>query len=230
MKTITKQQALELFGIDPDHFYVSKSFSKADVDDPLRGPREEPDDKKLSERLLECVNALVAASGVSPTHAARWLMHTDKGRALLATTKIEKENIPMVDIMKLHNPDSVIEFIKSSGASEHIISEVIMGHAKLNKQAGESDAQAFARVFPKFQTAYGVSKGYQKGMATLTPTAIGVDDVNDPAEAVLLLQQMAAKQGRAFEEVFADPANAKLASKIYTSAHRSSVSADYLES
>ena len=62
-----------------------------------------------------------------------------------------------------------------------------------------------------------------KGMATLEPTSTSVGDTNvsdDSAEAVRLLQQMCEKQGRSFEQVFADPANAKLASRTYTNNHR----------
>ena len=71
-----------------------------------------------------------------------------------------------------------------------------------------------------------------KGMATLTPTSTGVGNTNvsdDSAEAVRQLQQMCEKQGRSFDQVFADPANSALAQKTYTSAHRSSINTDYLE-
>ena len=67
-------------------------------------------------------------------------------------------------------------------------------------------------------------------MATLQPTSVGVDNINDPAEAVRLLSEMAAKNGRSFEETeFADPADARLASLTYTANHRSSVNTDYLQ-
>ena len=71
-----------------------------------------------------------------------------------------------------------------------------------------------------------------KGMASLEPTSTSVGNTNvsdDSAEAVRLLSEMAAKNGRAFEVEFADPANAKLAAQTYTSAHRSSINTDYLE-
>jgi hypothetical protein len=63
-----------------------------------------------------------------------------------------------------------------------------------------------------------------KGMASLTPTSVGVGNTNvadDSAEAVRLIQEMAAKNGRAFETEFADPSNATLAARTYTGAHRS---------
>ena len=71
-----------------------------------------------------------------------------------------------------------------------------------------------------------------KGMATLEPTSTSVGDTNvsdDSAEAVRLLGEMAAKNGRSFESVFSDPANAKLALQTYTANHRSSANTDYLE-
>jgi hypothetical protein len=44
------------------------------------------------------------------------------------------------------------------------------------------------------------------------------------AEAVRLLNEMATKQSRKFEEVFADPANRALAAATYTGAHRPNIS------
>jgi hypothetical protein len=122
------------------------------------------------------------------------LLHTTHGRRLaehLNNLSKGETKMPTVDIMKLHNPDSVIEFIKSSGASEHVISEVIMGHAKLNTRDGESDAQAFARVFPKFQTAYGVAKGYPNLMS-IEPVSIEVGDTSVADDSWKASAQLAA--------------------------------------
>jgi hypothetical protein len=44
------------------------------------------------------------------------------------------------------------------------------------------------------------------------------------AEALRLLGEMAAKQGRSFEQVFADPANRELAGRTYTGHHRPNTS------
>lgn len=70
-------------------------------------------------------------------------------------------------------------------------------------------------------------------MASLEPTSTVVGSSlvsDDSAEAVRLLGEMAAKNGRSFETEFSDPANSKLAARTYRSAHRSSVNTDYLES
>ena len=61
------------------------------------------------------------------------------------------------------------------------------------------------------------------------PVEVGTNVADDSAAAVKLLSEMAEKQSRKFEEVFADPANKALANRTYTSRHRSSVNTDYLE-
>jgi hypothetical protein len=142
-------------------------FGKADVDDPLRGPREEDDSRKLSERLLEATNAMVAATGVDPRHAAKWLLHTDKGRALLSTIKTEKGNTPMIeitklDINKLSNPESVIEVAKNIVAdkvtmTEHQFEQMLSGHAKLAGTTLEKILTDPANV--EIRQAYRISKG-----------------------------------------------------------------------
>lgn len=193
--------------------YVDGEYSpatKADVSDPLRGPRNEDGDKKLAVRLLEAVNAMVAATNIDPHRAARWLMHTPAGRELLSTTKNEKEIQMSVDIMKLIS----------------VTEEALL--AQVTKRDDESYAKAFSR---KFENDIAFRKqwrdlaeakhlqAYVKTLATLTPVSVGVDDINDPTEAVRQLAEMAEKQGRTFEQVFADPANKALAKKTYTSSH-----------
>ena len=60
-----------------------------------------------------------------------------------------------------------------------------------------------------------------------TSTVVGNTSVSDDsAKAVRLLSEMAEKQHRTFEEVFADPANKELAGRTYTQHHRSSPSYD----
>lgn len=210
---LTKAQAAELYGVD-----FMEQVYKADTSDPLRGPRGEPDDKKVSESLQEAVANMIAhVPSLNPTHAARWLMYTDQGQAFLAQHK--KETKPM-DITKAIS----------------VMEDVLM--AQVTKVSGESYAKSFATKYEndiEFRkqwrnlTDAKLTAALGKGMATLTPTSVGVGDTSiadDSAEAVRLLSEMAEKQGRTFEQVFADPANAKTAAKTYTSAHRSSVSYD----
>lgn len=100
---------------------------------------------------------------------------------------------------------------------------------QVTKRDGESYAQSFSRKFEndidfrkqwRDLTEAKHSMALAKGIATLTPTSVGVDDINDADEAVRLLQEMAVKQGRKFEDVFADPNNKALAGRTYAGAHR----------
>jgi hypothetical protein len=152
---------------------------KADVPDPLRGPRDEPDDKKLSDKLDEIVaEMIVAAPSLHPQRARRWLLHTESGRALLAQHATKKElptlnkgNTPMterVDIFKLSNIDSVVEISKSiinetSEVSEFDFTKILMGHAKQSKRSLESILTDPAT--PEIQQAYALAKGYRPGAA-----------------------------------------------------------------
>ena len=186
-------------------------------DDIMRKADDEPADKKLSTTLNELVAAMVEAhTGLHPQRAARWLLTTSHGREMIAQHMKKKETpMPQVDILKLRNSDSVIEFIKSSGASEHVIHDVIMGHAKLNKRDGESDAQAFARFYPMFYKA------------SMTPTTTSVGNTlvaDDSAEAVRQLTEMAEQTGESFEVVFAAPENKELAARTYRIEQRPNIS------
>jgi hypothetical protein len=225
---------------DDPPFLFNDIMAKAAVSDELRGPRDEPDDMKLSAKLDELVaEMIVARPSLHPNRARRWLLETPHGRELLAQHKKETP-MPQVDIMKLHNPDSVIEFIKSSGASEFVISEVIMGHAKLNKRDGESDAQAFARVFPRFQIAYGVAKGYPDVTRT-TPVSVEVGDTSVADDSWKASEQLAALMeeqrsrapwmtaSRAWEAIYADPANKALVARAHKRPTASSTSGDELQ-
>ena len=220
------------------------NIAKADVSDPLRGPRDEPDDDKVSPKLRAMVAAMVKADPTKSEEEHLYhLLHTAHGRRLaehLNNLSKGETKMPTVDIMKLHNPDSVIEFIKSSGASEHVISEVIMGHAKLNKRDGESDAQAFARVFPKFQTAYGVAKGYPNLMS-IEPVSIEVGDTSvaddswkASAQLAALVEETRARaptltSERLYDRVMADPANKAIVARAFKRPTASSTSGDELQ-
>jgi hypothetical protein len=145
--------------------------------------------------------------------------------------------MPQVDVFKLANIESVREIAKhiteKDDITEFDFTKILMGHARLNKRDKESDGAALERILTapgngELRQAYRTTKG----MASLEPTSTAVgntDSADDSAEAVRLLAEMAEKQGRSFETVFSDPANAKLAARTYTQHHRSSVNTDYLE-
>jgi hypothetical protein len=77
----------------------------------------------------------------------------------------------MIDINKLSDIDSVTEIAKNViddkvALTEHQFTEILTGHAKLNRQAGESEAKAFERILTapdngELRQAYTLTKGYQ---------------------------------------------------------------------
>ena len=112
----------------------------------------------------------------------------------------------------------------STSLTEPEYTELVQEDAALRKVSFE---KAFAD--PTTQQAYAIireagyvkSLGYPNVMST-TPTSVGVgsSSVSDDSEkAVAALRDMAEKQHRTFEQVFADPANAKLVSATYTKHH-----------
>jgi hypothetical protein len=185
------------------------------------------------------VAAMVTAdpSRTEEEHLYR-LLHTAHGRNLAVhlNSLSKGDTKPMtqhVDIFKLSNIASVAEISKAiikgdAEISEMDFTKMLQGHAKLTKSAGESIGAAFERILTAPENGE-LRKAYvaTKGMASVevTSTEVGSTLVSDDsAKAIKLLQQMADKQRRSFEQVFADPANAKLAAATYTSAHRPTVS------
>jgi hypothetical protein len=201
---------------DPPYLF-NDIMRKAAVDDDVTGDHAGDDNKKLSAKLDEVVaEMIVAAPSLHPNRARRWLLHTESGQRLLAQHTTKKENImPQVDILK----------------AATILEDALM--ATITKRDDETFAKAFTRKYEndiEFRRQWAtVNEAKQQvalskiGMATITPTSTGVGDTNvsdDSAEAVRLLQEMAEKQHRTFEQVFADPNNKALAGKTYTGAHR----------
>jgi hypothetical protein len=174
MKTISKIEALELYGVDIDNLV---KINKASVSDPLRGPRDEPDDDKVSSKLRAMVDALIVAGSFPDRQTAtHYLLHDAHGRRLAehlnSIGKTEKEiTMPQVNIMKLHNIDSVTEVAKNViddkvALTEHQFTEILTGHARLAKRTGESTMAAFERILTDpenadIRKAYTLTKGYQ---------------------------------------------------------------------
>jgi hypothetical protein len=82
---------------------------------------------------------------------------------------------------------------------------------------------AFMGLIAARRASVGDPAVYVNGERLREPTSTSVGNTNvsdDSAEAVRLLQEMAEKQGRKFEDVFADPNNTALAGRTHTGAHR----------
>jgi hypothetical protein len=197
---------------------LDAEFSKAVQ--PPNSPTDEPK-APLSERLQEAVAAMVvAAPSLHPQTAMRWLMHTPQGQQFLSQHTKKEKQMPQVDIMKAFS----------------IMEDVL--NAQVTRMPGETFAKSFSRKYESdidFRKQWAsltdakLTAALGKGMASLKPTTTETGNTlvaDDSAEAVRQLTAMAEAQGRTFEQVFADPANMKLASKTYTSAHRSSPSYD----
>src|SRR5882757_7742340 len=143
-------------------------FTKADVSDELRGPREEEDADKVASKIRAMVDALiVAAPSLDRQTATHFLLHSAKGQALARhLNEISKGEtiMPQVDIMKLQNPASVVEIAKNiiDGKTDmdgFTYDQILLGHAKLNKRAGESTGGALERILtdadhPEIRKAY----------------------------------------------------------------------------
>jgi hypothetical protein len=215
MRKMTKKEALEIYGVDMDHVHFSKSlqYRKADVDDKLRGDREEEDDNKLSDKLNEMVDALlVAAPTLNRQATAHFLMHNPHGRKLaehLNSLSKKEQPMPQVDFMKVIS----------------ILEQTLLGRAPNAKEFAklyENDIEFRKQWRDLTDAKRNLSPNMTKGrMATLTPTSTMVGNPNykdDSAEAVRLLQEMAARNGSSFEAEFTAPENAKLAARTYSSA------------
>jgi hypothetical protein len=195
--------------------YLKTNISKGN--DPRSGqPPNSPTDAPkapLSAQLNELVAEMIAATGgrLHPDRARRWILQTPAGRELLSQrmTKKEEQPMPQVDIMK------------AIGTMEEVL------NAQVTRRDGETFAKAFTRkietdeVYRRQWSDLGDAKmavAMSKGMASLEPTSTVVGSsefADDSAEAVRLLQAMAAKNGRSFEAEFGDPANSKLAAATY---------------
>jgi hypothetical protein len=179
------------------------------------------DPNATASSLLPKLNDMVAAMVVAdPTQSEEQhlfsLLHTAHGRKLaehLNNLTKKEHTMPQVDIMKV------------IAVTEQCLMATIV------KREGERYDTAFAR---KFESDIEFRKQWRdlteakhtmlvsKGMATLTPTSTEVGSSatsDDSAEAVRLLQEMAAKNGKSFEEVFAAPENRALAARTYTKHH-----------
>ena len=130
-------------------------------------------------------------------------------------------------IDKLHNIASVREISKAMIAdgpgeiTEAEFSEMLMGHAALAKRVGETNAQAFARIFEATENvairkAHALTKAYP-GTMSLEPTQVGgpqATDVNDAGEAAAQLKNLMEEQrataptltaSEAFAKIYSDP-------------------------
>jgi hypothetical protein len=249
-RTVDKAVAItKLFGDFSNYLKANVITFDGDEDDDVStrstrtpSPNDIDDQNVLDPKLEAMIGALIEASPASLTRqqAVHHLLHSPRGRLLAShiANITKKEQRPMVDITKLHNIESVVVISKhiidngASGISEHEFSQMIMGHAKLNKRANESDTAAFARIFSapeniELRKAHAITQSSFPNMMDTTPVTVETGSTlvsDDSAKAYEQLMALAEKQHRTFEQVFSDPANGELAGRTYTLAHRPNVS------
>jgi hypothetical protein len=215
MKQRRQQQWVE------QHYALSKADEPRDDADKQRAN----DDNKVSSKLRDFAAALIVSMpGLTEEKALQFIIHTPHGRKMFEHfSKQREQTMPQVDISKLIP----------------VIEEGLLARAKLTKRDGQSEAQAFAKLYEadiEFRKSWvnltevkhqlALSKS-MPNMMSLEPTMVGGKDatnVNDPAEAVRLLNEMAERQHRTFEEVFLDQSNAELAARTYRPQHRPTAS------
>jgi hypothetical protein len=221
MRTISKRELFETYGINLDQVTFSKA---AAVDEPATNINQ----STLADKLEGMIDAmLMSAPTLDRQEAAHYLLHSPHGRRLYEHLSKTMESNPVpqqTDISKLIP----------------IMEEALMAQAKLHKRHDESEAKAFSRFYEsnleyrkQWQTLT-EAKHLQalrttKALASLEPTSVVVDgSETSAAKAVAALTAMCEAQHKTFEQVFSDPANSKLAAATYSSAHRSSTT-EYLE-
>jgi hypothetical protein len=162
-----KPARLEKLFADYSNYLKSVAPSEADIND-------DEHQNVLPAKLEAMVAALMAANPtLRKEDAMHHLLHTAAGRRLaehLNNISKRKDEPMQVDITKLHNIASVTEIAKNViddkvALTEHQFTEIVTGHAKLNRQAGESEAKAFERIFMdpsngELRKAYALTKGY----------------------------------------------------------------------
>jgi hypothetical protein len=191
--------------------------------------RDEPDDDKVEPKLRAWAQLMVVVdpSKTEEEHLSDFI-NTARGRHRAEHLNNLSKGAPMLDVSKLIP----------------VLEEGLMARAKLTKRDGQTEAQAFAKLYEndidfrkqwatitEAKHAIALGKSLPNMMSTKpTSTEVGnTDSADDSAEAVRLLSEMAAKQHRSFEQVFQDPDNAALAARTYTSHHRSSTSGSELQ-
>jgi hypothetical protein len=271
MKKISKQEAKDQFGIDLDRGVYERDGVRFHKRDDIEED-DQPTPQPLLEKLGQFITVLSAADPTrSPQEHLYRLLHTPRGAALatrlnslhssvppthhLKLSKNQKDT-PMVDIFKLSNPQSVVEIAKAinSGEATNIpFSEVLMGHARLSKRAGESDAKAFTRLYEsdiEFRKADKAATeagwiDYQKSsypnMMSVEVVSVETGDTNVSSDSWKAADQLKAlveeQRARAptlsteqlYDAVMRNPANRATVDRAFRRPNASSVNTDYLE-
>jgi hypothetical protein len=203
---------------------------KADEEDET-GTDETGDDNGNGERHLvdQLADLLVEAGNsdggaLSREDALRYLLHSERGQALVARMANSKRRTTM--------DPAVVKIAKAfvrtgkSFMGEDELTKMIFDYAQSGRLNDETPQQAFTRAYTA-PTAEGQLLRRAVAVAKQFSMTVQVDvndDDDNAEEAYAQLQQLAEEQRRrspelttdqAFAKVFADPANAALAAKAH---------------
>jgi hypothetical protein len=155
-----------------------EEIPEADLEEEL--DESELDENELPEALRQAIAAMLAANpSLTKQEAAHHLLHTSKGRSLLAHLSKRKEAPPMPatyeDILKSGGGlekvcKGIVEAGDSSGITEKQLTKLAEVESEKIRKAGETSAQAFSRYYQSeaalpLRQAILVAKGMHYGSA-----------------------------------------------------------------
>jgi hypothetical protein len=205
---------------------------KADNDDDETDDQDETNDAatnngdarhlvdELADLLVEAGNA--DGDALSREEALRYLLHSERGQALVGRSSNTKRTTTMTTAPVL----KIAKALADSGRSfvtEHDLTKMIEDYALRGRRDGETPEGAFARVFAADDAE---GRLFRKAVA-VAKQAGPTDDENDDADADEAMQQLRRladaerrhdhnlTQEQAFGRVFADPENAALAARAH---------------
>jgi hypothetical protein len=159
---------------------------------------------------------------LSRQQALYWLLHTNRGQALLARMSKQTERPMPTDLRQAIAKHGVVAFCKAAviadttaGITEHELTAAITKYALLNKRDGETPAQAFARVFTAPDDEGEMLRravALAKGAAMIAPNSSALAELNKLAKA-LRQRQPGLTEAAAFAKVYSDPSNFELAKR-----------------
>jgi hypothetical protein len=200
-----------------------------DIDDRLDGDGNNGDsDQHVIDRLADWL--VEAGDGeVSRAAALNWLLHDERGQALIRMTQSRKRATNRKGTTPMDSTSAVVKIAKAfadsgrSFMSETELTQKIFEYAQRDRLPHESEQQAFARVFSA-NSSEGMT--FRKAIAVCKTAAMRPlgDDDGAAAWAYRKLEKLAERERarhphltpeQAFAKCFTDPANKALADQAH---------------
>jgi hypothetical protein len=195
---------------------------KADANDEDETNDDETNDDETNDATddgdRQLADLIAEGDGeITRQDALRWLLHTERGQALVARTK--RTTMTTAPVLKIAK---ALADAGRSFVTECDLTKMIEEYALRGRQAGETPEQAFARVFAADDAE---GRLFRKAVAVAKQAGpINADDDADAEQAMRQLRRLADAERRrdhnlteeqAFGRVFADPENAALAARAH---------------